>query len=236
MPRLPSASKLQLAMTCAGSAVYERADNVSVYGETGSDIHAFMRALSSMSRDEALERLPDALRERCEAIDLEALPVSHWQAEMAFAYDVETEQVRFLGHDIGRNYGPRESDTELFVSIDAYAHDEAVGDVFVGDWKTGRGKVEPVASNWQLRLGALAAARHAGVERVRAAVVQLPEGGLPFVDLVEWDEFDLSMFAAELRELVRRLQAPERVVPVRVGCLRSLRCPPRSSSRASWRC
>jgi hypothetical protein len=212
--RLPSASKLPLAMTCAASVTLDRADSVNEASDDGLDIHQFMRDLASMSREEALARVPERVRERCEAIDLEALPVQRWEAEVAFAYDVATETTRLVGYDIGRNYGPRESDTELFVTVDAYALDELAGRVFVGDWKTGRRQVTSARDNWQLRLGALAAARYAMVDQADAAVVRLPDGGRPWVDPVSWDDFDLSMFASDLRELVRRLQEPARIIPV----------------------
>lgn len=209
---LPSASKVGLAMVCPASAVLPKTDRLNDAADEGHGIHAFMRSLPSMSREEALARVQDEYRTRCEDIDLDLLPPpSLWKAETAFAYDVETEGVRFLGYDIGRNYGPRETPTEMFMSLDALIIEEGVATVL--DWKTGRGRLPPADDNWQLRVQALAVQRHTGCELVRVAVVRLPDGGKPYFDWAEFGEFDLAMFASELRELARRLEKPE-VTPV----------------------
>jgi hypothetical protein len=213
---LPSASKLELAFICLGSAVYPRTERLNPFSSTGHAGHDFMRDLASMSREEALERVPPEYRARCEAIDLSGLPLNgHWRAEVAFAYDVESEATRFIGLDVGRNYGPRQSPSEMFMAIDALIDvPDEPGTALVVDWKTGRGKLTPPAENWQLRVQALAVQRHTGCERVRVALVRLPEDGEPFVDVAEFDTFDLDLFAAELRELAHRLERTETVVPV----------------------
>jgi hypothetical protein len=210
---LPSASKLHLAMTCAASAVYSRTDRLSQEADTGKDIHLFLRLLSSMSREEALDRVPEASRARCEAIDVTGLPIGpDWKAEAAYAYDVETEAVRFLGYDIGRDYGAPQTPSEMFLSIDTSAVVDGVA--FVADWKTGRGRLPPAKQNWQLRVAALVVARHSGAEVARGALIRIGEDGLPHLDIAEWDDFELACFASELRALHARLQAPEAVVPV----------------------
>jgi hypothetical protein len=211
---LPSGSKLPLAMVCAGSAIYPRTERLNVAADEGNGVHDFMRALASMSPAAALARVADEkLRERCEAINLSGLPVgAGWKAEAAYAYNVETEAVRFLGFDIGRTYGPRQSPAEMFLSIDTSAVVDGVA--FAGDWKSGRSYIEPAFSNWQLRVAVLVVCREAGVQAGRGAIIRLREGGEPYLDFADFDETDLAMFAAELRELYRRLEDPKKVVPV----------------------
>ena len=47
MGDLPSASKLQLAMTCAASAILPRVDRLNGSSDTGVGVHGFMRDLAS---------------------------------------------------------------------------------------------------------------------------------------------------------------------------------------------
>lgn len=209
---LPSASKLELAMRCAGSAVYPRTERLEEAAQKGQAIHEYLRLLASMSREEALARVPDEYRARCEDIDVSALPLGvEWQAEVALAYDVEAEATRLVGLDIGRRYGERQAPGEMFMSLDTAAVVDGVG--FVGDWKTGQGRVTSAQDNWQLKAQALAYARWKGVEEVSVAVVKLPADGTPYFDVAVLDAFELALAASELRELYRRVTAAE-VTPV----------------------
>lgn len=200
-------------MVCAASAVLPRVDRVIPEGQTGIDVHDFMCNLASMKPEEALERVPAASRQRCEELDLTGLPLgAGWRAEAAYAYDVVTEKARFIGFNIGREYGPRQSPSEMFLSIDTSAVID--GEAFAADWKTGRSRVTNAANNWQVRVAALVVARESGAERARGAVIYLPEGGTPRLDIAEWDEFDLATFASELRLLWSRIEKPENARPV----------------------
>jgi hypothetical protein len=210
---LPSASQIPLAMKCAASAVYPRTDSLVEAAETGHDIHDYLRNLASMPRDEALAKVPEASRSRCEDIDLSALPIGPgWEAEVALAYDVETETVRFIGHDIGRKYGPRQSPSEMFLTLDVAG---VVGPVaFATDYKSGAGFVEGPASNWQVKSGVLAMTRWKGLEAARGAIIRLLADGPPVVLTADFDALELDIIASELRELYRRIERPEGVVPV----------------------
>ena len=102
---IPSASKLELAMLCPASAVLPIVDRLTPAAEKGNAIHDYMRNLASMSRESALARVPPEYRERCEAIDVSHLPLR--QAEVALAYDVQTETTRLIGYDVHRRLTAR---------------------------------------------------------------------------------------------------------------------------------
>lgn len=212
MRSLPSSSKLALAFTCPASAVLPAVERTSEAASTGTDKHDWLRNLRSMPVVSATERAPEAIRAWCESVNLDQiLPYlgEGWFAEVALAYDVDTETTRFIGYDIGRAYGERLTPTEVFVTIDSASWgDETASAV---DWKSGRMAVTGPRDNWQLRLGVLAVARWKGLVRGMAAVAKVPEDGEPYVEVAHFDEGDLMMFASELRELYRRLQGE--VVP-----------------------
>jgi hypothetical protein len=211
---LPSASKLALAMTCPASATLPRVERITEAADKGTAVHAYLRDLTAMPKDAALERVPAAHRGRCEDINTLAFPEPGIErhAELALALDIETEEVRFIGHDVGRSYGERKTPTELFMSLDLAWMDEAGGHII--DWKTGRAPQGPASQNWQLKAQALAFARWKGLESVDASIARIPDDGEPFFDTALFDSFELSLIGSELRELSRRLSKPETLKPV----------------------
>lgn len=189
-------------MTCVGAAVLPQTET-TVDAARGLAVHAFLAQASKSTREEALATVPPEYRELCEAIELAELPISaEYQAEVALAYDVETEGVRHLGNNIGRNYGPR-GPNEMFLSIDVLGVTPEL--VHVGDYKTGRGPITPAARNWQLRVAALAACRWLGRSAVKVALVRLNEAGEARWEVASFDEWDLDSFAADLRVLAQRI-------------------------------
>lgn len=219
-PLLPTGSHLSRAMACPASVILPRtADRSGPAAERGKGLHAFFAALQTMSRDEALDTVPEDLRAACEAVDVAALPTGlEYDGEVSLAYDIATERVRYLGRDLERRYGLI-GPTEVAMTLDVLG----VGPdcVEVADYKTGRGHIDAAAANWQLRVGALAAARWRGVERARVAIVRVPIGpdgtaGAPSWDTAEFDAFDLDAFASDLRAALPEWLRPvesARVVP-----------------------
>lgn len=204
---LPTGSSMQRIAACLGSAVLPRADHQTEAAAAGTAKHAFFRDLQSMSREEALARVPEQYRELCEAVRVEDLPLGlGMRSEVALAYDVEAGTARLIGYDLDRDYGPLEPN-EIPMTVDVCA----IGPdfVFVGDYKTGRGHTPAARRNWQLKLAALTLARWTGHSFARVALVHVRDDGEPFYDRAEFDSFDLDLFAAEVQELVVRVREAE---------------------------
>lgn len=200
---LPTGSAIERAMACVASAVLPKVDTVNELATKGKEKHAFFANALKLGREKALDLVPDEYRELCAVVDVDSLPQgAEFQAEVAFVYNVDTEGVRFLGFDVGRNYG-FVGHNEIAMSIDILGL--AVDEVFVVDAKTGYGKVPRASNNWQLRVGALAAARWRGVDRARVALAYVRDNGQPYYDVAELDAMDLSMIAEDLRQLKHRI-------------------------------
>ena len=123
------------------------------------------------------------------------------RAEVAYAYDPVDSAVRFIGRDIGRNYGALDA-CEIPLTVDVEIVDGQTG--IVVDWKTGRREnVTPAADNWQLRVGALAIAE---LHDLREVEVQLrfADG---YIDKYTYSAFALMALEGELAEAVNRPKA-----------------------------
>lgn len=210
MRHIGSGSEMGRLMVCTAAGVLDRVGNISPQSDTGSGMHAFFRDVQEHGRDEALARVAPELLERAELVDVASLlppGAETLPGEVALVYDAETEQVRFLGYDIGRNYskdaplGPN----EIPMSLDVVTL--SPGHAFIGDFKTGRGKVPPARRNWQLKLGALAVCRWKGLDCATTGIIHVPESGQPYTDEAVLDGFDLDSIAADVRLMAKRIRA-----------------------------
>lgn len=115
------------------------------------------------------------------------------RTEVALAYRPALDHALGIGEHMGRDYS-RAPEGSRCMSLDAmWVVDDKV---YVVDWKTGQAAhVEPARDNAQLATGALAAARHYGVQHALVALVF--EDGR--VDSHELDVLDLDAHAARLR-------------------------------------
>lgn len=200
---LPSASKLQLAMTCAASQVLPVVDSAWAAGDAGRDKHAALADWATAPPNAVLD-LPTPMLAWLETVAESAAELRHPDAasELAFAYDDATGKARLLGRNLGRAY-PETTPTEFVGSLDYVRRD---GDaVLVVDLKTGMGDVPHPSRNAQLRFGALAAARFFGVERARVGILHAPEGRIPWWSWAELDAFELEVVAGELKTLAQRI-------------------------------
>ena len=200
---LPSASKLQLALSCPASQVLPVVDSEWAAGESGREKHAALADWVTAPPDAKLD-LPAQMAAWLETVTEYADEMRHPDtiSEMALTYDVATGQARHLGANLGRAY-PERTPSEFYGALDYVRHD---GDsVMVADLKTGMSDVPHPARNMQLRFGALAAARHFGVESARVGILHAPEGRTPWWSWATLDAFELEMAAAELRTLAERI-------------------------------
>lgn len=204
MPFLPSASSLERASRCIGSAVLPKVENVTEAADKGKALHAFLARVVEVGRDEAMQEVSPEYRDLCAAIDTDMLPVTAVDvtAEVAFAYDPAKGTARMLGQNIDRAYSLAEP-TEFMGTADVVC--VGPGELFIGDYKTGMGFVTPARENWQLRFLALAASKVHNRTAVRVAIIRITEDGTPFSDSVDFDAVDLDGIAEDLRVLGRKV-------------------------------
>lgn len=225
----PTASALERAGRCLGSALLPRVDEVTDAASHGLAIHAFLARVSEVGREQALGEVDEEFRPACAAIDLDLLPTSALEVypELALAYDPETGIARELGRNLGRRYPPVHP-REFVGTADVVtvSRDEVV----VADFKTGRGLLTPAKDNPQLKFLGLAAARLLGRRQLRVALIRIAEDGTPFFDSADFDAVELDSIEEELRDLARRLDQAKDLLalgeppPVTTG-IHCRRCP-----------
>lgn len=201
---LPSASKLQLALTCPASQVMPVVDSEWATGEAGREKHAAL-AWRLLGPEAAPLTYSDETAAWLDAIDDEDLAELRWPdvvSELALAYDVATGRGRVLGRNLGRLY-PETTPTEFFGAFDYVRLDAGV--VTVVDLKTGMAEVPHPSRNAQLRFGALAAARFHGVDSARVGILHAPEGREPWWSWATFDAFELELIATEMKGLADRI-------------------------------
>lgn len=196
---LPTASKLQLALTCPASQVMPVIDSEWAAGEAGREKHQQLQDWVTAPRTEGAHQSPwlGTVAEYADQLrDPETV------SELALAYDVATCKGRLLGRNLGRNY-PETTPTEFYGAFDYVRPSE--GEVTVVDLKTGMGDVPHPSRNAQLRFGALAAARWFGVESARVGILHAPEGHAPWWTWATLDAFDLEEIALQMKTLADRI-------------------------------
>lgn len=206
--REPSASHLALAKLCAhpftGGIKWPWEDQ-SDAGRFGDRVHLGCEALET---GECIypAAYADLSEEECRKLDwcveggrelLALTPGLVADVELDLRYHVGTGAVRRAARGESKRPG------EWTVKIDWVA---LTGDtVLVRDWKTGKQKyTDKARENPQVRLGAVAAARHFGVKRARVELVHLDEDGHK-IDGADFDRLELAGIASELRALRRSL-------------------------------
>lgn len=126
-------------------------------------------------------------------------------AEVALYYDPMKDTAR-TDDAKSRAYDP--SSGEIPMTVDFFRH--IPGGVEVWDYKTGlQEHLEPAASNGQLAICCLAAARLAGVSSARGVLAIVADDGTARLDTVEYDSLDLESIAYEARGLVAMIPTSE---------------------------
>jgi hypothetical protein len=217
--KLPTASSLHRALACPASAVLPRAPSTtSEAAERGTYLHGHLAAWAALGKRPATPPPPPEYAETVEGLDFPAIvrgrAYDSVDIEAAFAFDVESGRARFLGSDIGRDYGPL-SPTEIAGTADLVVR-EADGTLAILDYKSGQ-SVGAAATNPQMHFLALAVARFCGVEFVAVELVYLGEDGSHRVDRACLDSLDLDSFAATLRQAVTLWRSPEAATQARPG-------------------
>jgi hypothetical protein len=201
-------SKAPRAIQCLGSTVQPRVleAEIGAPAEEGHAIHAFFGAAARLGRDAALDMVPEVYREICAAFELERLPTvnaERYSHEVAMAYDALNDRARIIGYDVGRNYGEL-ADGEIPGSLDVLGVTDDGEGVVLGDYKSGRVPVPPPKKNWQLKIGAVAAARRFQARYAIVQIIHTRKGMKPWSETARLDAFDLDEAAEQLRDLVLR--------------------------------
>jgi hypothetical protein len=118
--------------------------------------------------------------------------------EAAFAINVDTGFVRFIGYSIGRNYGPL-STKEIALTVDAIII--RPDGTWVWDWKS-RKRVTSAKENLQLRAGGVAVLKWLGLSSVNVALGYLDDGEK---DEATVDVFDAEAFFEAMQAMHRRI-------------------------------
>ncbi len=175
-------SSLDRVMACPASAVLpptREARHPSEWASRGTVIHAFLRDVNHLGREEALARVPLEHLEACEGIDLSRMPVDSdsYAAEVALAYDWAKDAGREINRGIdSRDYGAWPSEVAGRTDVVAVT-DSAVR---ILDYKTGYRFLGKADESWQLRGYAIAAARAYGKREAEVSFVRVTESGEPW--------------------------------------------------------
>lgn len=207
---LTSGSGWERLSLCPASVALPHANYESIYSARGTAIHAFLEALTTMPRDEALRLVDADWRSTCEALELEGLDAQlALAAEVALAYHFEHRTARELGRGVGRKYddvGIDELPTTLDI-VGVRVLPSGVRRGVVIDWKTGwttRRKIDRVV---QLKIGALVAARAFQLDVVEVQLVHVFEDERPWVQREVFEGWEIDVIEAEAIELYRRARA-----------------------------
>jgi hypothetical protein len=205
---MPSASGVGRAMLCAASQVLPRVHRTSKYAHRGTVLHAYTGTALTAGRELALKAAPEEYRDICSRIDLPALKHllgGHPKIEEAFVLDIREGTARYVGSNIGRNYGPL-SDVEVAGTVDLL---NVSGDaVAIADLKTGWQYVGPAAESWQMKTLALAVSRYFDKSVVHATLIRLREDGSLYESpTATFTAFELDEFLDELRDLYLRIES-----------------------------
>lgn len=200
---LPTASSLPRAMKCRPSAWLPQ--TIQPRGDAalrGTHVHAFLEHVGTLGREAALAKVQDEdARRLCEAIDLDSIPVagSEWAGEVAYEFDLGTNQAREVGRNLGRDYPRKPGCLYGTADLVAVSRDRSV--VYVLDFKTGYADLGAPDASEQLRFLALCAARVYGALDARVGFVFVREDGTSWTKWGDVSTFDLEVFAAELAGL-----------------------------------
>jgi len=201
--KLPSASKLNRARACPGSAVLPQVETSSVYASKGTAVHAFLEAVPTEGRDAALAAVTDEkLRAVLETWDLDQfkhLDRDSFHREQWVSWHPGTDEVK-VGFVRPAGEGWMNAKTDLLGL--SQGDGAASSAVFIGDWKTGRKALPALASNLQLLAPAVWAARYYQTPEAVVSIIRIHDEGEPYVSEQRLDMFELAQADEELRDLV----------------------------------
>lgn len=204
----PTASGLERALECPASEVLSKIHRTTADATRGNSIHRFVRlGARGVPIADAIQHVAPKWQETCWHIDWQTLlgAITSIRSEHAFSIDVATNEVLFLGEDIGRRY-PARARTQ-FAGTEDIGGIDWDGMPVITDVKTGWQPVTDCADNPQLKFFALRAHLATGADRVRCRIAYIREDGRVQLDPHVFTRIELEDFHDSLRELVDRIEA-----------------------------
>lgn len=210
-----SASNLDAYASCPGRYWAEQgmAYQPSPFAEEGNLLHAAMAKSLTEQQDKSLTREQRRLVKFCgdrgsELIQKHVPDLVDWRREWK-------GQIRFA-----------EGIVSGICDFTAWNAETAL----VVDWKFGRGEVEPIQSNYQLRAYAVMVARESFVQSVVVAIVQPHADRDLKVQTCEYDKYAIGAAEEDLNNLVTRIANTKVRTPGESQCryckaLGTSRCP-----------
>lgn len=194
---LPSASRLDTALTCLGSVVLPGVDEGGEYAEGGNVFHRFLDTARKAGKSAALVEAPEEERDWLAALDLDALPAGA-ESEVALGWSpIDDSAIRYTlaEHRGYPNDGLLHGTADLVGVVGPRA--------VVFDFKRYGAKVRAKDSA-QLAILALAAGRLMGRDEAEVGMLTPTAKGW-IVDRAYLDALDLEEWADRFRELVARI-------------------------------
>jgi len=186
----PSASALRRVTECPASMVLPQAGQTTAAAKKGTENHkAIEEAIDSKDYQNLSPKLATFLS-RC----------TDCEVEVAYALNVKTGAVRYIGSKLGRNYGALER-FEIPGTIDLVCRVDGV--LYAVDWKS-RTRVEDAATNPQIGFGAACAMLHHGDDECMGGLWYLNDD---WFDVAMFTRIDLSTFLRERVAMFDRLYA-----------------------------
>lgn len=185
----PTGSSIERGVNCPASFALPQAPHTGEEGIKGTENHEGIEDDLVVGADSKYRVVREAVEGAKEV-----------RVEVAYALDVSSETVRFLGSRIGRKYPPLKDD-EIALTIDAVVLRD--DDVVVWDWKS-RKRVTAAKKNFQIRAGAVAVMKHQKVSRLVGAIGYLDNDE---VDSHAFDDWDMATFFADMRTMLGRIRA-----------------------------
>ena len=212
-------SSLPRLRHCLGGAVFPSASEQQPSMARGTALHAYLEALTNgANREDALASVASEWRADAEAIDLDALPpLTSASAEVALAWDVETDECRVLGVGLSRSQAKAACRPgEMPMVLDRVGATSATSGV-VADWKTGwQEDLASASEHWQaLTYGAVALLAY-GWDEVTVALCRV-DASPPRWDSTRLDWLGACAHLAQVRDLLRRAERARVVYAERRG-------------------
>jgi len=197
-------SKIHRIWKCPASAVLPQIDSEdsSPAARRGQEIHAYLERVHLVGPEVALGECSDpTLTPLLRALDLDLLPVG-LATEVAYAWNWQTRTARELGRNLGRAYTtattPPDPITEIAITVDVVGAKPSQNIGYVGDYKTGHGKLPAPDRFGQLLLGALCARAVYGLDECVVELLHIHSDGDHHANRRTVDSWDLDAFAEEL--------------------------------------
>jgi len=216
-----TASSLDAAAACLGSAVLPGVDEEGEYSAGGAALHRFLEH-ARQDRDSALMAAPEEDRDFFAGLELETIPAG-LSSEVALAYHPVRDEGRILEDTKGRAY-PDLGAGWIYGTADllGVVERDGVKRVAVPDLKRYQA---PRSARASLQLGfyALAAARACGAEEAEVSFLVPRHDGRWYIDRAYLDVMDLAELRDRISDLRRRVAraaadvSEERPIPLVVG-------------------